>query len=214
MSEIVVPDEYIGTDESGKGDLFGPLVIAAVLLDRSNKSALDSLNILESKRITDRRALSLAEDIKATAPNSIVLISPLKYNELYARIRNLNKLLAWGHARAVENVLDQDDCATVVSDQFGDASLIQNSLMKKGQAVNLLQTHRGERHLAVAAASVLARAAFLSYLDKLSRQFGLKLPKGAAPIVDQAVLQFVQAHGREALGHVAKLHFKNLKKLH
>ena len=99
------PAEYIGTDESGKGDYFGPLVIAGVYIGPENRTHLENLNILESKRIADNRAITLAEQIKKISPNSVVVIGPEKYNELYTKMRNLNKLLAWGHARVIENVL-------------------------------------------------------------------------------------------------------------
>ena len=162
-----VPAEYIGTDESGKGDYFGPLVIAGVYVDPQILTRLESLDILESKRITDNRALHLAEAIKQVAPSSLVIIGPEKYNQLYAGIKNLNRLLGWGHARAIENILEQTACDTAISDQFGDERFIQNALMKKGREIRLLQTPRAERFLAVSAASVLARAAFLNYLKKL-----------------------------------------------
>ena len=207
------PAAYVGVDESGKGDYFGPLVIAAVYLGPENQTRLENLQILESKRIADNRAITLAEKIKAVTKTSIVIIGPEKYNELYAKIKNLNKLLGWGHARVIENVLEQVECDCAISDQFGDEKFIGNSLMKKGQGVNLYQTPRAERFLAVSAASVLARAEFLKYLAKLSGQYGLTLPKGASNLVDQAGLQYSKKYGAEALGRVAKLHFKNTMKI-
>lgn len=207
------PAEYIGTDESGKGDYFGPLVIAGVYLDPSILSRLESLNILESKRISDNRALTLAATIQQVAPSSLVIIGPEKYNQLYAKIKNLNRLLGWGHARAIENILEKTACSTAISDQFGDERFIANSLMKKGRDVKLMQTPRAERFLAVSAASVLARAAFLNYLKKLETEYQLELPKGASGLVDQAGRRFLKAFGVDKLGLVAKLHFKTTKKI-
>jgi ribonuclease HIII len=208
-----VPDKYIGTDESGKGDYFGPLVIAGVYVDPLIQTRLESLNILESKRISDNRAVQLAEAIRQIAPSSLVIIGPEKYNQLYAKIKNLNRLLGWGHARAIENILAQTDCDTAISDQFGDERFICNSLMKKGSEIRLLQTPGAERFLAVSAASVLARAAFLNYLKKLESEYQMELPKGASGLVDQAGRRFLKAHGVKKLDQVAKMHFKTTKKI-
>ena len=207
------PDEYIGTDESGKGDYFGPLVIAGVYLAPANLEFLEKLNILESKRISDNRAITLAEDIKKVTHTSVIVIGPEKYNELQARMKNLNRLLGWGHARAIENILELHDCPAAISDQFGDESIIRNSLMKKGREIKLYQTPKAERFLGVAAASVLARAAFLNYLKKLSDDFGMTFPKGASNLVDEAGRKFVQKFGAEKIKTVAKFHFKNTQKI-
>jgi ribonuclease HIII len=207
------PDKYIGTDESGKGDYFGPLVIAGVYVDPRILTRLENLNVLESKRISDNRALQLAETIKQVAPSSLVIIGPEKYNQLYAKIKNLNRLLGWGHARTIENILEQTACDTAISDQFGDERFIQNSLMKKGSEIKLLQTPRAERFLAVSAASVLARAAFLNYLKKLESEYQMELPKGASGLVDQAGRRFLKTYGAQKLDKVAKMHFKTTKKI-
>jgi len=210
---IEAPDEYIGTDESGKGDYFGPLVIAGVYIGPGNQAHLEKLNILESKRISDNRAISLSEEIKKLSHTSVVVIGPEKYNELHDKMKNLNKLLAWGHARVIENILDLHDCRAAISDQFGDESLIKNSLMKKGKNIKLQQTPRAERFLAVAAASVLARGAFLNYLNRLSSQYGIKFLKGASNLVDQTGRQFAEKFGHDKLKLVAKMHFKNTKRI-
>jgi len=207
------PQSYIGVDESGKGDYFGPLVIASVYIGPENQTQLENLQILESKRIADNRAIHLAERIKAATATSVVVIGPEKYNELYSKIKNLNRLLGWGHARVIENILEKTACDTAISDQFGDEKFIKDSLMKKGQGVLLYQTPRAERFLAVAAASVLARAAFLNYLAKLSAQYGVNLPKGASNLVDRAGRQYADRYSLEELNLVAKMHFKNTKKI-
>lgn len=207
------PECYIGVDESGKGDYFGPLVIAGVYLGPDNGEALKSLDILESKRISDNRAISLSAQIKEKALSSTVVIGPVKYNELYGKIRNLNRLLGWGHARVIENILTEKDCPAAVSDQFGDEKIIIGSLQKRGKLIKMYQMPRAEKFLAVAAASVLARGAFLNYLKKLAHQYGITLPKGASNLVDTAGRQFIATHGVKNLPKVAKMHFKNSKKI-
>jgi len=99
--------ERIGIDESGKGDYFGPLVIAAVFVDATTQGELKLMGVRDSKKLSDGRILELAPDIKTICPHSVIAIGPQKYNELYAKIKNLNRLLAWGHAKALETLLER-----------------------------------------------------------------------------------------------------------
>ncbi len=196
----------IGVDESGKGDYFGPLVIAACYVGPEHLAELDGVK--DSKKLTDPIALRLAGDIARVCPCAVITINPLKYNELYAKIGNLNKLLAWGHARAIEEVLEKHPARLVISDQFADPQLVKSKLFEKGKQVVLESRVRAESDIAVAAASILARAEFLRRLKRLGENFGMTIPKGAGPPVLVAGKQFIAKHGREKLGEVAKLHFK------
>lgn len=198
----------IGMDESGKGDYFGPLVIAAVFVDATTESELRLMEVRDSKKISDGRILELAPDIRTICPHSVVAIGPQRYNELYRKIKNLNRLLAWGHARALENLLERVDCELAIADQFGDERLILNALQEKGKRIRLEQRPKAESDLAVAAASIVARAEFLLRLKRLSDEVGTTLPKGASPAVELAARMIVNKHGQERLGSVAKLHFK------
>jgi ribonuclease HIII len=200
--------ERIGIDESGKGDYFGPLVIAAVFVDATTQGELKLMEVRDSKKISDGRILEMAPDIKTICPHSVIAIGPQKYNELYAKIKNLNRLLAWGHAKALENLLELVTCERAISDQFGNERLILNALQDKGRKIVLEQRPKAESDLAVAAASILARAEFLIRLKRLSGEVGTTLPKGASPSVELAAKMIVKKHGRERLGTVAKLHFK------
>jgi ribonuclease HIII len=202
------PIERIGIDESGKGDYFGPLVIAAVFVDATTQDELALLQVRDSKKISDGRILEIAPDIRLICPHSIIAIGPQRYNELYAKIKNLNRLLAWGHAKALETLLDRVSCGRAIADQFGDERLILNALQEKGRTIVLEQRHKAESDLAVAAASILARAEFLQRLKRLSDEIGTTLPKGASPTVELAGRMIVKKHGEERLGFVAKLHFK------
>ena len=203
--------ERIGIDESGKGDYFGPLVIAAVFVDATTQRELRLMQVRDSKKISDGRILEMAPDIKTICPHSVIAIGPQKYNELYAKIRNLNRLLAWGHAKALETLLDRVTCERAISDQFGNERLILNVLQEKGRKIVLEQRTKAESDLAVAAASILARAEFLLRLKRLSSEVGTTLPKGASPAVELAAKMIVKKHGQERLGLVAKLHFKTTK---
>lgn len=206
--------ERIGIDESGKGDYFGPLVIAAVFVDATTQAELKLMEVRDSKKISDGRVLEMAPDIKTICPHSVVVIGPQKYNELYTKIKNLNRLLAWGHAKALENLLERGvTCERAISDQFGDERLILNALQEKGRTIVLEQRTKAESDLAVAAASVLARAEFLLRLKRLSGEVGTTLPKGASPAVELAAKMIIKKHGRERLDSVAKLHFKTTQSI-
>jgi ribonuclease HIII len=199
---------HIGTDESGKGDYFGPLVIAGVYLPDEQESVFREIGVRDSKRFSDNRVRELAEIIKRGYIHSVVSIGPERYNALYLNLRNLNRLLAWGHSRAIENILGEVPCRLAITDQFGDKAYVLNALMKKGQRIELIQRPKAEEDMAVAGASILARAEFLKRLYFLSQDFGLDLPKGASALVEEAAVQLIRRHGPEVLDKVAKTHFK------
>ncbi len=198
----------IGTDESGKGDYFGPLVVAGVFLLEEQESVLAELGVKDSKKFSDNRVRELADLIKKGYTHSIVAIGPEKYNELYLKLRNLNRILAWAHARAIENILEDVNCKLAVTDQFGDKAYVLNALMKRGKSIDLIQRPKAEEDLAVAAASIVARAEFLKRLYFLSQDVGIELPKGASPLVEEAGMKLVKTQGAQALDRVAKKHFK------
>jgi ribonuclease HIII len=215
-SSIVQPDAFnldtveslIGIDESGKGDYFGPLVVAGVYVSKDMKKFLTQLGVADSKTLSDRYMKEIAPEIKAHCPHSLVIMGNKSYNEIYEKINNLNHMLAWGHARVLENVLNQVDCQVALSDQFGNPALVQNNLMAKGRQITLFQRHGAESNLAVAAASILAREAFVSTLEKMEAAFEMNFPKGCSVETQKAAKAFVTRYGMESLNVVAKLHFK------
>ncbi len=211
MEQQFIP--HIGTDESGKGDFFGPLVIAGVLVNEKSAEIFRNLGIKDSKKLTDKKILSLSTEIKKNAPHSVIIISNQRYNELYSGIRNLNKLLAWGHARAIENILNSSRCSYALSDKFGDESYIENALMKNGKSIELKQMIKAESDIAVASASVLARAAFVQKLDAMGKTFDMIFQKGCSPLVKDTAALFIQKYGKERLHEVCKTHFKTFKEL-
>jgi ribonuclease HIII len=199
---------HIGTDESGKGDYFGPLVVAGVYVPDAQQEVLRELGIKDSKRISDNRTREMAELIKKGYKHSVVAIGPEKYNELYGKLKNLNRILAWAHARAIENILEEVPCARAITDQFGDRVFVENAMMKKGKNIELIQRPKAEEDMAVAAASILARAEFLKRLYFLSQDFQIDLPKGSSPKSEEVGWDLVQKNGPDVLGKVAKVHFK------
>ncbi|HCC33923.1 MAG TPA: ribonuclease HIII [Clostridiales bacterium] len=213
MPTAAVSFPHIGTDESGKGDYFGPLVAAAILVDAAAAAELTADGLRDSKQLSDGRVRKLAGRVRGCCPVSVVAIGPEKYNDLYGRMRNLNRMLAWAHARAIENLLAQVDCPLVITDQFGDEAFVRSALMERGRKVELVQYPGAEADAAVAAASVVARDEFLKRLAALGEEIGLPLPKGAGPPVEEAALGVVRTHGPEALRRVAKLHFRTTARI-
>jgi len=206
----------IGVDESGKGDFFGPLVIAGAFLNEEAARAMMEIGVRDSKLIkSDARIAEIAKQIR-TSPGcvtDVVAIGPEKYNELHARMRNVNDILGWGHARVIENLLGRVDSPTAISDQFGNKRIIERALMERGRKIKLVQRHKAESDLAVAAASIIARDEFVMRLRRLGKEYGVKLPKGASAAVQEAGRELVAKHGREALGKVAKTHFRTTQKV-
>lgn len=214
-----VPLPHIGTDESGKGDYFGPMVVAGVMVDQTTKARLESLGVKDSKLLSDKRCRALAAQIRSICGSACkeIEITPETYNRLYDEFRiegkNLNHLLAWGHARAIESLLERHSCSEAIADQFGDEHYILSKLMPKGRTIKLTQLPKGERYIAVAAASILARDKFLTHLEKLSREQGINLPKGASDAVVNAGKDIVKAKGEQELRNVAKLHHRTTVKI-
>ena len=213
--EVHLPEMFephFGVDESGKGDFFGPLVIAGVYVDRGIARKLLDVGVQDSKRIgSDARIRALAQIIRKTANGLVenVLIGPQKYNELYQKFGNLNKLLGWGHARVIENLLAKNpDCPRALSDQFADAQVVEQSLLRHGRKIDIEQRTKAESDIAVAAASILAREAFIRWLERRGKELGLRLERGVSASVKEAAKRLVEMNGPGVLRDVAKVHFR------
>jgi ribonuclease HIII len=218
--EVLNPDlllPRIGVDESGKGDFFGPLCVAGVYVNESIVRQWKDAGIQDSKNIgSDKRIADLADLIIKTpgAITSVVPIGNEAYNRLYVKMRSVNTLLAWGHARVIENLMLQQHRmepkpVRAISDQFASSKdVVAKSLMSLGRSVELVQRHTAEEDRAVAAASILARNEFVTRLAALEKEFGMKLPKGASAAVDVAAKEFIAKHGVENFPKVAKMHFR------
>jgi ribonuclease HIII len=206
----------IGVDESGKGDFFGPLVVAGVFVNEAAARNLMEIGVKDSKLIkSDKRIGDVAKQIRETPGCvwNVVPVGPEAYNRLHAKMRNVNDILGWGHARVIENLLAKVDAPKAISDQFGNKKIIERALMERGKKIKLVQRHKAESDLAVAAASIIARDEFVRRLHKLGKEFGVELPKGASQAVQDAAVELIGKHGREALAKVAKMHFRTAQKV-
>lgn len=199
----------IGSDECGKGDYFGPLVVAAVRLEPAQTRELIGSNVRDSKTLTDEQCLKLGGALRLRYTVAVRRLDPPVYNEVHSRPGALNGMLADLHAQAIRELVQPGD--RVVVDQFADERLVASRL--KGLDIALEQRHRAESEPAVAAASIVAREEFLTALKELSERFGVTLRKGAGAPTDGSAREFVRMHGWDPLGQVAKLHFKNTQKI-
>ena len=205
-------EPHFGVDESGKGDFFGPLVVAGVYVDRGIARRLVGAGVQDSKRVgSDARIRALAETIRKGTAGLVetVLIGPERYNELYQKFGNLNKLLGWGHARVIENLLaKKSDCPRALSDQFADARVIEQSLLRHGRKIDIEQRTKAESDIGVAAASILAREAFINWLGRRGKELGLRLERGVSANVKEAAKKLVEINGPQVLRELAKVHFR------
>ena len=213
--ELLLP--RFGVDESGKGDFFGPLCVAGVYVNEAVVRGWQDSGIKDSKNISsDKRIHELAELIRKT-PGCVTTAVPVgneAYNRLYGSMQSVNRLLAWGHARVIENLMGQrhrmnPPPVRAISDQFAaNKETVAKALMNLGREIELVQRHKAEADIAVAAASILARDEFVTRLAKLEKEFAMPLPKGASAAVDAAAKEFVARHGADSLSKVAKVHFR------
>jgi ribonuclease HIII len=214
-------EPHIGTDESGKGDFFGPLVSAAVYVDARSAEALRALGVRDSKLLTDRAVRRMAPEIRLVARRfAVTPINPARYNSLYEEMRregkNLNTLLAWGHARSIEDLLKKGVRARyVIVDQFADTRFMQQKILAdtRESGLPIKQMPKAEADVAVAAASILARDAFLAWMERHSARLQTTLPKGASDRVVEVAREIVKRQGSEALRDLVKLSFKTTQKV-
>lgn len=208
---------HFGVDESGKGDYFGPLVIAGVYSDERTAEALVKLGCKDSKAIPDDKKIAAIAAKIMQLPGvayEVVCIGPKRYNELYSEFGNLNRLLAWGHARVIAALHEKvPTCTRALSDQFANEWVLKTALGKRRVPVQLEQRTKAESDVAVAAASILARARFVKWMNDTAAAAGCDMPLGCAGHVTKAARAFVAKHGKERLSDVAKLHFKTTAKV-
>lgn len=199
----------IGTDESGKGSYFGPLVVAGVKVDEEEERLLASFKVRDSKKIAVSNIKALSEAITTNYIHAIVLVTPKRYNELYSSMRTINGFLLWAHKTVIKNILEETDCRHVVIDDFGSAKLITASFPK----IKFDIRKGAEDDIAVAAASIIARDRFLNWFTKAEREYGIPLPIGINDDTIRCGEMLVKKYGKDVLKEVAKLHFKTTDKI-
>lgn len=213
--ELSEPESYIGSDESGKGDFFGPLVVSAFALDYTTREKLKELNIKDSKEIFDYEIRKTASELTKRFKDriAIVEIHPKKYNELYNSFKNLNSILIWAHSKAIEELQKKFHYTHIVIDKFCSEDLIRTELNKKINDYELILTEKAERFTGVAAASIIARSRVISWFRNKSAELKIELPLGASEKVNDVASHIKNKFGNEVLTELIKLHFKNFKNI-
>lgn len=222
--EVLEPEMFtphFGVDESGKGDFFGPLVVAGVYVDQSIARELLNAGVMDSKRISsDVKIAQLAKVIRSVpgVAYEVIVLKPEKYNELYSGFNNLNRLLAWGHARVIASLAEKvPSCPRALSDQFAAREeVLQSALDRQGsqfEYLELQQKTKGESDVAVAAASILARDAFVDWMQRASEKGGVMLPLGAGERVLESARELLEKYDETVLPKVAKVHFKTMTQI-
>jgi ribonuclease HIII len=206
-----------GVDEAGKGDFFGPLVTAGVVVDDALAGRLRDAGVRDSKQLRDEAILPLAEELRERllprGSFEVIRISAARYNTMHLKLGSVNRILGWAHARAIESLVSRrPECQAALSDKFGDESYIQRALMERGRQIQLAQVPRAEREVSVATASILARAEFVLQMRLMSAQRDFRFPLGATHVED-AARAFVAREGAAALAQVAKVHFRTTERV-
>ena len=215
----VVPARYIGSDESGKGDFFGPLVVAAFYADETATRELYSLGVRDSKTLSENRITEIAGAIEEKFPEnfSIKIFEPQEYNEKYAESgKNLNKLLIYAHSEVIKPLIAKFNADFVIIDKFSERAFSMENDIRFAN-VKFVKETKAEKYPAVAAASVLARAKVNEWFEKINEKLrktdGIELPKGASAQVDEVARYIVEKYSKKALTRLAKTHFRNFSKI-
>ncbi len=211
--EIVLPQG--GSDEVGTGDYFGPVCVSAAVVDETTLEEIRKLGVRDSKALTDSEIRKIAPKLKQLLPHTILIVTPAKYNFVH-KTNNMNAIKAKLHNQAYINLSKKTKLPSFcVVDQFAEKPVYYSYLRNEPHVIRTLhfETKAENKYPAVGAASVLARNAFLEFMDEMDQKYDIKFAKGSGNPADKCANEFVRRYGTEKLGEVAKLHFKNTEKL-
>ena len=219
-ASVLPRGKWAGSDESGKGDFFGPLVVSAVVVDDSTAAKLAAAGVKDCKLLTDKKILQLEDVIKSTVVDfSVLELKPkaynLRYKQVLAQGGKLNQLLGYGHVAALSQVLERhEDCHAALIDQFTTSLVNVRELTRRFPNCVVKQQPKAEVNLAVAAASVLARARFLRTMAELAEAAGEAiLPKGGGAQATACARRLAEKLGKAELVNFVKLHFANYARI-
>ncbi|MDA0667323.1 MAG: ribonuclease HIII [Planctomycetota bacterium] len=202
----------IGSDEAGKGDTFGPLVVAAVAIAEDKAELLQSSKVADSKTIDDQRIRILGPWIRENFDFEVRCLMPAEYNQEWQTAgSNVNTLLTQLHFDCLHALQSKSGFSNIVVDRFAPSCPVSKRLHAINPNLNVVEVPRAEAHLAVAAASVLAREQFLIGIEELSSAWAMTIPRGSGSPVPPALREFLQMHSAGELSQVAKVHFKNVQ---
>ena len=205
----------IGSDEVGTGDYFGPIVVTASFVDIKNKTRLEELGIKDSKKITDDKIIKIAPTLIKEIPHTTFILTPKDYND--KGITNMNQVKAILHNKVLYSLVNKDnyDYKQIVVDQFVYPQKYYEHIKNSNTKVTNITftTHAEDKCLSVAVSSIISRYIFLDYMNKLSKDIGFNILKGASELVDNKGVEIVKKYGIDKLKEIAKLNFKNTEKI-
>ncbi|MCM3769993.1 MULTISPECIES: ribonuclease HIII [Priestia] len=208
----------IGSDEVGTGDYFGPMTVVAAYVQKEQLPLLKELGVRDSKELTDAKIIEIAKQLVSFIPYSLLVLHNEKYNAFQEKGMSQGKMKALLHNKALSNVLkklDPEKPDAILIDQFVEKNTYYKHVVKEKEIIkeNVFFSTKGESvHLSVAAASIIARYAFLKQMDLLTEKTGMVIPRGAGAQVDIAAAKIIKKHGVNALNSLAKIHFANTEK--
>lgn len=218
-SDTLFLSSHIGSDEAGTGDYFGPITVASAFISSSQISLLKEIGVKDSKNLTDEKIIQLAKAmVQMRIPYSLLVLHNQKYNSLQKKGWSQGKMKAMLHHHAIRNLLAKignSHYEGILIDQFCEPNVYKKHIAsEQGELPNktYFMTKAESYSIAVAAASIIARASFVKEMDKLSEQVGIELRKGASKLVDQTIAQIIREQGEDVLQTCAKLHFANTQK--
>lgn len=207
----------IGSDEAGSGDYFGPLTVCAAYVTKDHVKILKELGVDDSKKLTDAKIVELAEQLVTFIPHSLLTLDNVKYNERQRAGWSQVKMKAVLHNQAIANVVQKIDTHAldyIVIDQFAERGVYQRYALSDLPFPNKtkFETKGESKSLAIAAASIISRYAFVKHMDQMSKSIKMDVPKGASNKVDLFAAKLIEKLGIEQLDAISKQHFKNREK--
>ncbi len=207
----------IGSDEVGTGDFFGPIIVTASYVDKSNISFLEELGVRDSKKVTDEKIEKIAPTLMEKIPHYTYILSNEEYNKMQDEGNNMNKIKSILHNRVIMGLLKSNNYSydMVVIDQFTPKRNYYNYLKDESNVFRKITftTKAEDKCLSVGVSSIISRYLFLKEMEKLSKEIGISLPLGASTVVDETGKKIVEKYGKEKLNEIAKLNFKNVEKI-
>lgn len=210
---------HIGSDEAGTGDYFGPITVSAVYMNEANINLLQEIGIKDSKTLSDDKISQLALKLmEEEIPYSLLVLPNEKYNRLQRQGWSQGKMKAMLHHHAIKKLkkkIGNQRYDGIVIDQFCTPQVFERYIHSEDERLlehTYFVTKAESYSLAVAASSIIARAKFVEEMERLSKEVGIPLPKGASEKVDRAIAEIIRNKGKETLHYCGKIHFANTEK--
>ena len=211
-TDIMVSPPLIGSDEAGKGDYFGPLTVCAVYADEKMFSELRAAGIKDSKKLTDKKIDEFKDIIIEICPYyCVVEVKNRQFNDMHAKVNNINEILAHAHAACIKNLYQKTKCENVLIDKFANEYRMENELREL--PLHITQRPKAEQNIAVAAASILARYTYMTRLKSMSEEYGIDFCAGAGTQADICANKFAEIYGKDKLYDICKISYKNTQRV-